>query len=182
MNLIHADPTTSGGACWSIFSIYGSELMSTGEKKDAEDLLEAVMDNVISWQSSARAALSQFMLGYGDAIITYENDAFLAIEKGEGLEIVYPASTIYSEHKVVMVDRNVNGDELELVETFMDFLFTPQVQDLFIENGFRGPNTTSDTISPRIEDPFTVEYLGGWEQAHERLIDGLYRNIRKGGT
>ncbi len=181
IEIVHADPVTSGGACWSIFSIYGSELRSTDNEEDAEELLDDIMDNVISWQSSARAALSQFMLGYGDAIITYENDALLAIEKGEEVEIVYPTSTIYSEHKVVMVDRNVNEDELELIDEFIDFLFTPHVQSFFIEKGFRAPDTESDTITPRIEDPFTVEYLGGWEQAHERLIDDLYVNIRKGG-
>ncbi|MCK5774513.1 MAG: substrate-binding domain-containing protein, partial [Thermoplasmata archaeon] len=182
IDLVHADPTTSGGACWSIFSIYGSELRSTGNASDAEGLLDDIMNNVISWQSSARSALSQFMLGYGDALITYENDALLAVEKGEAVEIVYPASTIYSEHKVVMVDRNVNEDELELIEGFIDLLFTKEVQGHFIENGFRGPDITSDTISPSITDPFTVEYLGGWEEAHEHLIDDLYVNIRKGGT
>ncbi len=181
MEIVHADPVTSGGACWSIFSIYGSELRATGNEEDAEELLETIMDNVISWQSSARSALSQFILGYGDALITYENDALLAIEKGEDLEIVYPGSTIFSEHKVVMVDRNVNENELELIRGFIDFLFTPSVQGSFVDRGFRPADPLSSNIMPAISDPFTVDYLGGWEDAHEHLIDGLYKDIRKGG-
>ncbi|MEA3559380.1 MAG: substrate-binding domain-containing protein, partial [Candidatus Thermoplasmatota archaeon] len=79
IELVHADPLTSGGACWSVFSVYGSELRRSevheGFKNAtaAEELLEGIMHNVISWQSSARKALSQFTLGYGDALITYEN-------------------------------------------------------------------------------------------------------------
>ena len=80
-----------------------------------------------------------------------------------------------------MVDGNVNDDELDLIEEFIDFLFTSQVQSFFIEKGFRGPDIISDTISPSITDPFTVKYLGGWEEAHEHLIDDLYMDIHKGG-
>ncbi len=66
---------------WSIFAIYGSELKKTTVSEGApnatraEKVLGGVVENVITWQASARNALSQFDLGYGDALIDYECEA-----------------------------------------------------------------------------------------------------------
>jgi sulfate transport system substrate-binding protein len=188
IEIVHADPLTSGGASWSVFAMYGSVLIRSEavsgvqDTAGAEDLLEGVIDNVISWQSSARKALSQFTLGYGDAFITYESEGLLAIEKGEDFTMVYPHSTIYSEHKVVLVDENVRSSERAVVEEFIDFLFTDEVQGYMADYGFR---SIDDVINsrheefPRIHLPFTVDYLGGWEQAHEDVIEGVFRDLRE---
>lgn len=184
IELIHADPLTSGGACWSIFSLYGSELRrmngSSEEeaKGSARDLVKEVADNVISWQSSARNALSQYAMGYGDCLLTYENDAKLSITTGEDLEIIYPRSTIFSEHKVVLVDENSDAKERELIQGFIDFLFTDEVQGYMVEYHFRSVIEDLNDGQVVIEDPFTVEYLGGWEKAREELIEGVFRDIR----
>ncbi|MGA1820542.1 MAG: sulfate ABC transporter substrate-binding protein [Thermoplasmatota archaeon] len=185
IEIVHADPLTSGGACWSIFAIYGSELrrsanLSSEEANaNAKKLVEDIVDNVISWQSSARNALSQFTLGYGDALITYENEALLCLEQEEGYEIVYPSSTILSEHKVVIVDRNVDEEERRMMEEFVDYLFTAGSQEAFVDHYFRSADPTIDDPYPAIADPFLVEYLGGWEKAHEELIEGIYSDARE---
>ncbi len=184
LELVHADPLTSGGACWSVFAIYGSELRRTAavdgrpNGTKAEALLRSVMGNVISWQSSARAALSQFVLGYGDALITYENEALLALDQGNDLEIVHPSSTILSEHKVTIIDEHVGDSERVMIEAFVDFLFTSEVQSYMIEYDFRSMDEGLNSGSVPIDDPFLVEYLGGWEKAHPELISGLFRDIR----
>lgn len=184
MEIIHADPLTSGGACWSIFTLYGSELrrmnISTEEeaKSSARGLVKDVADNVISWQSSARKALSQYTMGYGDCLLTYENEAILSIAAGEELEIIYPKSTIFSEHKVVLVDENTDSKEMELVQGFIDFLFTEEVQGYMVEYHFRSILEDLNDGQVVIEDPFTIEYLGGWERAKVELIDGMFRDIR----
>lgn len=186
IDLIHADPLTSGGACWSIFAIYGSELRRTQaiegspNRTKAEALVRDVMGNVESWQSSARAALSQFVLGYGDALITYENEAILSIEQGNDLEIIYPASTILSEHKVVTIDRHVAEGEADLVKAFVDYLFTPEVQSWMTEYDFRSMGTDLNGGFVPIEDPFLVSYLGGWERAHPELISDLFTSVKGG--
>ncbi len=187
IELVHADPLTSGGACWSVFSVYGSELRRS-EVKDgyrnttaARELLQGLMGNVISWQSSARKALSQFALGYGDALITYENDALLAMEKGEPVEVIYPSSTIYSEHKAVIIDKNINEDEREVIDAFMDFLQGNVSQRAFVEYNFRSVQEELNDMNPDlpdVEDPFTVDYLGGWEAARTGLIDGLFQDLK----
>jgi sulfate transport system substrate-binding protein len=184
VEIVHADPLTSGGACWSIFAIYGSELRRTKLSEGApnttaaEALLREVMKNVMSWQSSARAALSQFVLGYGDALITYENEALLAIGQGNKLDVVYPRSTVLSEHKVAIVDKHVSPSERELVDAFVDFLFTEDVQKWMTEFDFRSMDTGLNGGFVPVEDPFLVSYLGGWEKAHTELISGLFADIK----
>jgi sulfate transport system substrate-binding protein len=187
IELIHADPLTSGGACWSIYAIYGSELIKTelneGEPNStsAKDLLKKIMNNVISWQSSARKALSQFSLGYGDILITYENEALLSVAQDKDYEIIYPKCTIYSQHKVVKVDKNIITNEDEVVNEFIDFLYNQDVQRYLAEYHFRSVN---DEINkdyeyfPEILIPFTVEYLGGWEMAHKNIIENIFMSIK----
>lgn len=184
IELVHADPLTSGGACWSVFAIYGSEMRRTAavegspNRTASEALLRNVMGNVMSWQSSARAALSQFVLGYGDALITYENEALLAIDQGNDIEIVYPSSTIFSEHKVTIIDEHVGAAEREMIEAFVDLLFTTEVLSYMVEYDFRSMDESQNSGFVPIDDPFLVDYLGGWETAHPELISGIIKDIR----
>src|SRR5215216_7171996 len=76
VRLIHPDPTSSGGAQWSILAIYGSELKKSAsgtedtDKPKALQTLRAIWKNVISTPGSAREARTTFELGNGDALIT----------------------------------------------------------------------------------------------------------------
>ena len=181
IQIVQADPLTSGGACWAVFSIYGSALEKKFTKNQAKDLLAYEVKNVISWQASAREALSQFDLGYGDAILTYEAEALLTKTLDRGYYFVYPPSTIYSEHKVVIIDKNISIDEQTVINEFVQFLFTSEVQNYFVEYGFRSINEELNSKNkdfPAIEKPFKVDYLGGWERAYAELIDGVFSEIK----
>jgi len=188
IGLVHPDPLTSGGAMWSIFAIYGSELQKTTVSEgtpnatQAEKVLGGVVDNVIAWQASARNALSQFDLGYGDALIDYECEALFMERDGRTYDICYPESTIYSEHKVVIVDKNVDAKERELVQAFVDFLYTPDAQRAFADYGFRSVDDAINAAHPEFEPipiPFTIDYLGGWAKAKADIIDGIYAKMRE---
>ena len=187
VEIVHADPLTSGGARWSIFSIYGSVLKKTTESEGrpnataAEALVEAIVGNVISWQSSARKALSQFDLGYGDVLITYECEALLMRAQGHDYEIVYPESTILSEHKVVIIDANVDEGDREVVDAFVAFLHSDVAQGCLADHHFRSVDDDINAAHPEFPDigmPFTIDYLGGWEAAQAELIEGLFMGIR----
>jgi ABC-type sulfate transport system substrate-binding protein len=186
VEIVHADPITSGGACWSIFSIYGSELRRTSAVEGKENvtaakaLLKEVTENVISWQSSARKALAQFTLGFGDALITYENDALLAKSQGQDFEIIYPVSTISSEHKAILVDKNIEDGEKEACQKFIDFVFTDEVQQYMVEYNFRSEKQDLNTGLVPIEDPWRVSYLGGWEKAHAEIIEDIFADYKGG--
>lgn len=185
INVIHPDPVSSGGAQWSILSIYGSELLKS-EKAGAKDetkaleTLKAIWKNVISTPSSAREARTQFETGFGDAVITYELEGLLMKQANAPIEIVVPKSTIFSEHPVCIVDRNVTADERQLIEAFRNFLWTEQAQKEFVKFHFR--STTDEKLneaSPefaKIEMPFTVQQFGGWEKAYPDVIEKIFRD------
>jgi len=60
-------------------------------------------------------------------------------------------------------------------------LFTSEVQNYFVEYGFRSINEELNSKNkdfPAIEKPFKVDYLGGWERAYAELIDGVFSEIK----
>jgi sulfate transport system substrate-binding protein len=187
IKMVHPDPLTSGGACWSIFGMYGSELRRTNGTEGkpnttkADALVTTVVKDIISYQTSARKSLSQFELGFGDALITYESDALLENKKANDYTLVYPKSTIISENKIVMIDRNMDSKQKEVVRGLIDFIYTQQSQAYFIQSGFRAVDPSMNNGHPEfgtIQDPFYVDYLGGWEKAHSDLIDDLFTKAK----
>lgn len=190
VKLIHPDPVSSGGAQWSILSIYGSELKKSETEKGAADgsravqNLQAIWKNVISTPGSAREARTQFETGYGDALITYELEGLLMKQAGQPIEIVVPQSTIFSEHPVAIVDRNVTSDERPAIEAFRNYLWSDEAQQAFVKNHFR--SVTNETFNEankefaRIEQSFTIELFGGWKRAYPEVIEEVFgRQVQK---
>lgn len=186
VKLIHPDPVSSGGAQWSILAIYGSELKKSEAETGTPDTvravhnLQAVWKNVISTPGSAREARTQFESGYGDALITYELEGLMMKQAGQPVEIIVPRATIFSEHPVAIVDRNVTADERAVVEAFRNYLWSDEAQQAFVKNHFRSATNESfndaNTEFARIEMPFTVQLFGGWTRAYPEIIESVFGN------
>lgn len=185
VKLIHPDPVSSGGAQWSILAIYGSELKKserTGQMDTVRALqtLQAIWKNVISTPGSAREARTQFELGQGDALITYELEGLLMKQAGAPIDIIVPQSTIFSEHPAVIVDRNATGEKRKIAEAFLQYLWTEEAQKAFVKYHFR--SVTDEKLNEanpefaRIEMPFDVSLFGGWQQAYPEIIEGVFKN------
>lgn len=142
--------------------------------------LQAIWKNVISTPGSAREARTQFETGYGDALITYELEGLLMKQMGQPVEIVVPRATIFSEHPVAIVDRNVTAEERPVVEAFRNYLWSDEAQKAFVKFHFR--STTNESFNDenkefaKIEQPFTVQYFGGWSKAFPEIIEGVFRD------
>ncbi len=190
IKLIHPDPISSGGAQWSILAIYGSELVKsknqTGEPDRVRALqtLQAIWRNVMSTPASAREARTTFELGNGDALITYELDA-LMMKQGNtkvDADIVIPEATILSEHPAVVIDRNVSAIDREVIDAFMQYLWSDEAQRAFVKFNFRA--ATNDALNQQnkelatIKYPFTVNdpLIGGWDRAYPEIIEGIFRD------
>ncbi len=195
IRLIHPDPISSGGAQWSILAIYGSELVKS-EKQNGEadharalQMLQAIWRNVISTPGSAREARTQFELGNGDALVTYELDGLL-IKLGNAkvdAEIVIPEATIFSEHPAVVVDRNVSAADRPVIDAFMQYLWSDEAQRAFVKFHFR--SSTNDALNQEnkelatIKYPFTVEdRFGGWDKAYPEVIERVFRDLVQKGS
>ncbi len=186
VKLIHPDPVSSGGAQWSILSIYGSELKKSEAESGKADTtralktLQSIWKNVISTPGSAREARTQFETGYGDALITYELEGLLMKQAGQPVEIVVPRATIFSEHPAVVIDRNVTAEKRPVVEAFQKYLWTDEAQQAFVKYHFRSASneTFNDANKEfaKIETPFTVELFGGWTRAYPEIIEKVFRD------
>jgi sulfate/thiosulfate transport system substrate-binding protein len=186
VRLIHPDPISSGGAQWSILAIYGSELKkSESEGSNEQDTvralrtLQAIWKNVISTPGSAREARTTFELGNGDALITYELDALLMKQANAPIEIVVPKATIFSEHPAVVIDKNVTGNKRQVVDAFMQYLWSDEAQQAFVKYHFYSvTNDAFNQANPEfahIEMPFTIEYFGTWDKAYVDVIERVFR-------
>ena len=186
VRVIHPDPISSGGAQWSILAIYGSELMKSakesGEADSARALqtLQTIWRNVKSTPGSAREARTQFELGYGDALVTYELEGLLMKQAGAKVEIVVPRATIFSEHPAVVIDRNVDAARRPVVDAFLRYLWSEEAQKAFVQYHFRSVTNESlndaNPLFARIELPFRIDYFGGWQKAYPEVIEKVFRD------
>jgi sulfate/thiosulfate-binding protein len=181
VKVVHPDPLTSGGANWAILAEYGAG--QRGNPKDPDGgyrLLLGIWKNVVAQAQSARAARTQFEAGFGDALITYEQEALLDKSRGTlKLEVVYPRRTVMSEHTLVLVDRNLRGEQRALVEQFAAFLWSETAQKVFVRFGFRSVDDRLNAQNPnfgKIAEPFSVQDYGGWKRVKKEIIDAVWND------
>ncbi len=176
VEVLTPNPQTSGGAMWNILALYGAALRGQVDGVPADDaeaataFLVEVLRNVTVMDKAARDSMVTFEQGVGDVAITYENEVLVGLQSGQDYELVIPASTILIENPVAVVD--VYAEEhgtLEAAEAFVDFLFTPEAQEIFAHHGLRAvdPAIAEATAAqyPPVPDLFTIEFFGGWSQA-----------------
>jgi sulfate/thiosulfate transport system substrate-binding protein len=180
VRVVHPDPLTSGGANWAIVAEYGAAARGSADPlRSGHDLLLGVWKNVVAQAASARAARTQFENGFGDALITYEQEALW--DRSRGIlkaDVVYPRATILSEHTLVRIDRNIPRRDRALVDAFMRFLWTEDAQRLFVKYGFRSVTDSlneGNTAFGRIEDPFRIADMGGWKRAKKEIVDAVWK-------
>ena len=190
VSVIYPSPKTSGGAMWDVNAIYGaglkmSENGSRGlDSASAKSLLKSIQRNVKVMDKSARASMTTFENGVGDAILTYENEVLLRQMQGRMIPYVIPRATILIENPIAVIDRNVekHGNR-EVAEAFVDYVMTEASQRAFAEYGFRPVDEeVAEVFSdkfPRPEMLFDIHYLGGWENVHTTLYgsNGVWTEV-----
>src|SRR4051794_13309505 len=90
VEVITPNPFTSGGARWNVMAAYGAQLEQGKSKQEALDYLNKLFQNVAVQDKSAREALQTFTGGKGDVLISYENEAITAKNKGEDIDYTIP--------------------------------------------------------------------------------------------
>ena len=181
IGIVHPDPLTSGGANWAIVAEYGAAMRrNPSNPRAGYDLLLGIWRNVVAQAASARAARTQFDNGFGDALITYEQEVLWDRSRGRlKSDIVYPRSTILSEHTLVEIERNIRGGERELVDAFTEFLWTETAQRTFVEHGFRSVDEKLNAANANfgaIADPFLIADFGGWKRAKKEIVEDVWKN------
>ena len=107
--VVTPNPKTSGGARWNYLAAWGYALkQNKNDQAKAKDFVAQLYRNIPVLDSGARGATTTFVQrGIGDVLITWENEAFLAInESGKNkFEIVFPSVSILAEPPVSVVDK-----------------------------------------------------------------------------
>ncbi|MGA1874550.1 MAG: sulfate ABC transporter substrate-binding protein [bacterium] len=175
VEIIHADPNTSGVALWAIGSIYGAGLKLSEVTPGQKDQLQArqffneVEKRVRIMDQTTQAASHTFNRGQGDVLITAEHEIKLQQQSGKPMEMIIPTPTLLIEYPVALIDKHVTDhDNREVVEAFLKFLWSREIQDIFAEYGFRPVDNwalekhIASFTKPR--ELFDLQYAGGWEE------------------
>ncbi len=187
VQILTPNPKTSGGAMWNILALYGAALRGKVDGVPANDeaaasaFLTTVLKNVTVMDKGARESITNFEKGVGDVAITYENEVLVGQQSGQTYEMVIPQSSILIENPVAVVDTYVDKHGTRAAATaFVNFLFTKPAQEIFAQYGLRSvdPEVAKATANryPPVADLFTIQDLGGWDQATPRFFgdNGLY--------
>jgi sulfate transport system substrate-binding protein len=164
------NPFTSGGAKWDIMAAYGAQLEQGKSEDEAKDYLTKLFDHVPVLDKSARESLQTFSSGKGDVLVGYENEAILAQQQGEDVEYVVPDETLLIENPVAVVNET---KEPERSKAFVDFLYTPEAQQIFAAKGYRpvveGVSGASDFPTPA--NLFQIDKFGGWGDVNDTFFE-----------
>jgi sulfate/thiosulfate transport system substrate-binding protein len=188
LEILTPDPASSGGARWNIVGAFGAAMrgyagVTEGDSGGAQELLAGIFRNVTVLDKSARDSIKNFEAGNGDVAITYENEILTANKAGLPDEMVIPPSTVLIENPVAIIDKNVDKHCVrEVAEAFIDFLHTDEAKDLYTTVGYLRSTDPAEAQKggegfPPVEDLFTVDDLGGWDQINTDVFgepDGIF--------
>jgi sulfate transport system substrate-binding protein len=172
VSVITPNPFTSGGARWNIMAAYGAQLEQGKSEDEALQYVADLLANTAKQDASASDALETFTSGEGDVLISYENEAIRAQDAGEDVEYVIPDDTIKIETLAAVSE---DAENPEAAQAFLDYLFTPEAQQVWADNGYRPSdpkvlkeNEDAFPIPPGL---FDIESLGGWDQVMVEFFD-----------
>ncbi|HUP99161.1 MAG TPA: sulfate ABC transporter substrate-binding protein [Aeromicrobium sp.] len=177
VGIVTPNPASSGGARWNTLAAYGHVLADGGTDAEAQAYLTKYFKNAVALPGSARDALTSFTSGNGDVLVSYENEAILARQKGEDVEYIVPDQTLLIETPVA-----TTVDAPKQAKEFVKFLFTKTAQREFLKSGYRpvlksvtGPvkgATDENNPFPKPKTLLTVgKDFGGWGDAKKKFFD-----------
>ena len=170
VDVLEPNPFTSGGAKWNIMAAYGAQLEAGKSPEEAQQYIADLFKNVSVLDKSARESLATFSSGKGDVLLGYENEAILAQQKGEDLDYIVPDQTILIENPVAATK---NAKDPKLAKSFVDFLYTPTAQKIFVGKGYRPvvKDTPGADKFPTPKDLFDITKFGGWDKVNTDFFD-----------
>jgi sulfate/thiosulfate transport system substrate-binding protein len=170
VEVLEPNPFTSGGAKWNIMAAYGAQLEQGKTPQEAKEYIAQLFEHVPVLDKSARESLQTFSSGKGDVLLGYENEAILAQQEGEELDYVVPDQTILIENPIAVVNETKAP---ETAKAFVDFLYTPEAQEIFVRKGYRpvveGVAGADDFPTPSAL--FEIDKFGGWDKVNDEFFD-----------
>src|SRR3954469_13612065 len=185
IQVITPNPFTSGGARWNVMAGYGALRRSGKTDKQAVAYLYKLFKHVPVQPDSARAALQIFAQGKGDVLLTYENEAIYAEQKGVHTEYKTPKATLLIETPVALTK---SGLKKPAAKAFYKYLWSTTAQKAFATQGYR-PVVKGVAKGYKFYKPprlFTINSaklgLNGWTKVNRRFFhpqNGIMAKIER---
>jgi sulfate transport system substrate-binding protein len=177
VDIVTPNPGSSGSARWNILAAYGHTLATGGTEDDAQAYLTKFFDHTVALPSSGRDATTAFSGGTGDALISYENEAILARQKGEDFDYVVPDQTLLIENPGA-----VTKDAPAVAQKWLDYQVSEEGQKSYASFGFRPLVDVGDVQVEGANDPANpfpqpkklltiAKDFGGWSDAADKFFD-----------
>jgi sulfate transport system substrate-binding protein len=142
IEVITANPKTSGGARWNYLAAWAWALKQPGgNDASAEAYVKQLYQHVPVLDSGSRGATITFVeKGTGDVLLAWENEAFLAVKElgPDKFDIVAPSLSILAEPPVSVVDKVVDAHGTRKVaEEYLKYLYSPEAQEIAAKHFYR---------------------------------------------
>jgi sulfate/thiosulfate-binding protein len=177
VGVVTANPASSGGARWNLLAAYGHVIAQGGTDADAQAYVAKLFKHAVSLTSSGRDALTSFTGGNGDVLISYENEAILARQKGTNVDYVIPPQTL-----LIQTPAAVTKTAPKAASDFLKFVLSEDGQALFRKYGYRpvvdglsgkvvGANDPTNPFpTPKVLLTIAKDF-GGWSAAKAKFFD-----------
>ncbi|MBN9272825.1 MAG: sulfate ABC transporter substrate-binding protein, partial [Mesorhizobium sp.] len=189
VQVIFPNPKTSGNARYTYLAAtaYAKQAFNNDDAK-VKEFITKLFNNVPIFDTGGRAATTTFVQReIGDVLITFESET-RGIRKEYGddkFEQVTPSVSLLAEFPVAIVDKvaEEHGTR-ELAKTYLDFLYTPEGQDILARNGNRVRDAAvADKYKadfPEVKLLTVEDVFGGWDKVQKEhfaaggLLDQTY--------
>jgi sulfate/thiosulfate-binding protein len=188
VEVITANPKTSGSGYLSFFSAWGSVVVRGGSREAAVRYVTQLYKQVPVLDSGARGATMTFVQKkIGDVHLAWENEAHLEVREAKGdLDLINPPISIRAEPHVAVVDANVDRKNTrEAAEAYLKYTYTDEAQEIFAKHFYRPSNESilkkhADTF-PNIKLFPITDIAKDFPDAHKQLIGegGVFDAIYK---
>jgi sulfate/thiosulfate-binding protein len=180
IGIVTPNPGSSGSARWNILAAYQEQIANGASEAQAQAYLKKVFANVKALPGSGRDATTAFQGGTGDVLLSYENEAIFARQKGEDVDYVIPKKNLLIQNPGAVTTKAPAA-----AKKFLAFGESAAGQKIFAQYGFRpvegvsgvdvgevkGANDPSDPF-PAIDDLATIDKtFGGWEATNKKFFD-----------
>jgi sulfate/thiosulfate transport system substrate-binding protein len=190
VEVITPNPKTSGGARWNYLAAWGYALRQPGgDAAKAKEFVAAIFKRVPVLDSGARGSTTTFVeRKIGDVLVTWENEALLAVQKlGGDLEIVVPSISILAEPSVAVVDKVAEKHgTTEVANAYLEWLYSEAGQEIAAKSFYR-PRNAKVAAAHKGQFPaltlFAIDELGGWTKLQAEHFDdgGVFDQIYTAG-
>ena len=184
VKVVTPNPFTSGSAQWNIMAAYGAMSNKGADQAKGLAYLRTLFTQHVPVQpKSGRDALTTFTSGEGDALISYENEAITAQQKGEKVDYFIPPQTILIQNPIAVATKTKHPAQ---AKAFLNFLWSTAGQKIFASHGYRPVDQAvfkqNASKFPIPTGLFTINAFGGWSTVKDKFFDptsGLVAKIEQ---